>query len=45
MKAYENPTIETLGTVVELTEIDKCGGSGDAAYPEILSTVFAHPCE
>lgn len=45
MKAYENPTIETLGTVVELTEVDKCGGSGDAKFPEILSEVFAHPCE
>lgn len=46
MKAYENPTITTLGTVVELTEkLDKCGGSGDAYLPEILSTTFAHPCE
>jgi hypothetical protein len=45
MKAYENPTITTLGTVVELTEIDKCGGSGDAYLPEILSTEFSHPCE
>jgi hypothetical protein len=33
-KAYEEPTIETLGTVSELTESTaKCTGSGDASYP------------
>ena len=44
MKAYTDPKIVTLGTVKDLTQIDKCGGSGDAAYPQILSTTFAHPC-
>jgi hypothetical protein len=43
MKAYEDPTIVTLGTVAELTEtlVDKCGGSGDAAFPDILEQRFA----
>jgi hypothetical protein len=43
MKAYEDPTIVTLGTVAELTEVvvDKCGGSGDAAFPDILENRFA----
>ena len=37
MKAYADPTIETLGTVAELTaKVDKCGGSGDSAFPDIL---------
>ncbi len=46
MKAeYVDPTIETLGTVAELTQIDKCGGSGDSAFPAILSEVFSHPCD
>jgi hypothetical protein len=30
---YEEPTIETLGTVADLTQVAKCTGSGDAAYP------------
>lgn len=34
MKAYENPSIETLGTVTELTLLNaKCGGSGDLYVP------------
>ena len=41
MKAYENPTIETLGTVAELTAVvDKCGGSGDSAFPVQLEERF-----
>ena len=37
MKAYADPTIETLGTVAELTaKVDKCGGGGDSAFPDIL---------
>jgi hypothetical protein len=42
-KAYADPTIVTLGTVAELTEtlVDKCGGSGDAAFPDILENRFA----
>jgi hypothetical protein len=35
MKAYTDPTIETLGTLAELTETEnKCGGSGDAFHPQ-----------
>jgi hypothetical protein len=34
MKAYEDPTIVTLGTVVELTE-HKCNGSGDSVFPQL----------
>ena len=41
MKAYENPTIVTLGTVAEFTEVDKCHGSGDTAYPDVLENRFA----
>jgi hypothetical protein len=41
MKAYDDPTIVTLGTVAELTQVDKCGGSGDTAYPQILDERFA----
>ena len=41
MKAYADPTIETLGTVAELTaKVDKCGGSGDSAFPDILENRF-----
>jgi hypothetical protein len=43
MKAYENPTIETLGNVAELTQVDKCGGSGDIYLPQILSEQFGTP--
>ncbi|HXR31564.1 MAG TPA: hypothetical protein VN752_10545 [Solirubrobacterales bacterium] len=34
MRTYENPTIVTLGTVVELTE-HKCNGSGDSVFPQL----------
>lgn len=43
MESYTEPTIETLGTVAELTMTleDKCGGSGDAAFPQQLEERFA----
>ena len=43
MKAYADPTIVTLGSVTELTAtlVDKCGGSGDSAFPDILENRFA----
>ena len=44
-KAYEAPTVTTLGTVLELTQQqpDKCGGSGDQFLPQILSPRFGTP--
>jgi hypothetical protein len=44
MKTYEAPKVYTLGTVQELTAVDKCGGSGDQFLPQILSPNFDHPC-
>jgi hypothetical protein len=41
MKEYTDPTIETLGTVASLTEVDKCGGSADSAFPTLLEERFA----
>jgi hypothetical protein len=41
MKEYTDPTIETLGSVVDLTAVDKCGGSADAAFPTLLEERFA----
>lgn len=43
MKAYEDPSIETLGTVAELTMSGghaKCGGSGDTFFPSILENTI-----
>jgi hypothetical protein len=49
MKAYENPTVVTLGKVAELTasvgEPDKCHGSGDTAFPDILENKFSTECQ
>jgi hypothetical protein len=46
MKEYTDPTIETLGTVSELTAlIDKCGGSADSAFPTLLEERFAEDCD
>ena len=41
---YEAPKIFALGTVEELTSVDKCGGSGDQFLPQILSVRFGDPC-
>lgn len=35
-KPYEAPALVALGAVRELTAVNKCGGSGDAAYPQQL---------
>ncbi|HXR31563.1 MAG TPA: hypothetical protein VN752_10540 [Solirubrobacterales bacterium] len=43
MKAYENPTIVTLGTVVELTE-HKCNGSGDSVFPQLTEGTNQPSC-
>lgn len=46
MAKYEKPTVMTLGTVRELTaqaSPDKCGGSGDAAFPQQLSNDWGAP--
>jgi hypothetical protein len=48
MKEYSDPTIVTLGTVVELTaeNPDKCGGSGDAfaEVQDILRNEYEPNC-
>jgi hypothetical protein len=44
MKAYESPTIVTLGAVSEMTQA-KCGGSGDIKFPTILEQKFGKPSE
>lgn len=47
-KPYETPKVFELGTVQELTREnsgeDKCAGSGDSAFPVILSPNFATDC-
>lgn len=47
MKSYEAPRLGLLGTVSSLTASgeDKCGGSGDSAFPQILSERFAEECD
>ena len=44
MKAYEDPTIVTLGAVSEMTQA-KCGGSGDAFLSDILEPKIGTPQE
>jgi hypothetical protein len=44
-RPYVAPAIETIGEVAELTQLDKCGGSGDQFLPQILSTTFGDPCK
>lgn len=36
-KHYELPSIRTIGDVHSLTQVNKCGGSGDYAYPQQLN--------
>jgi len=36
-KEYEAPIVFQLGAVRELTALNKCGGSGDSAYPQVLN--------
>ena len=35
-KEYEAPVVFQLGAVRDLTTLNKCGGSGDAAYPQVV---------
>ena len=44
-KSYEAPNVYALGTVSEMTQIDKCGGSGDQFLPQILSERFSLNCQ
>jgi hypothetical protein len=39
-KEYEAPVVVQLGGVRDLTAVNKCGGSGDSAYPQLLSSNF-----
>jgi hypothetical protein len=47
-KPYQEPRVFELGTVKELTHEnptqDKCGGSADLAYPQILRPLFEGDC-
>jgi hypothetical protein len=43
VKTYEAPQISLIGTVRDLTEVDKCGGSGDNFLPQLLSNNFSAP--
>jgi len=44
-RPYETPALITLGAVVELTTWSKCGGSGDAGYPQQLDpTLTTNGC-
>jgi hypothetical protein len=36
-KPYELPSIRTIGSVQSLTQVNKCGGSGDWAFPQQLN--------
>ena len=36
-KLYELPSISTIGSVQSLTQVNKCGGSGDFAFPQQLN--------
>jgi hypothetical protein len=36
-KLYELPSITTIGSVQSLTQVNKCGGSGDWAFPQQLN--------
>jgi hypothetical protein len=35
-KPYDLPCIRTIGSVQSLTQVNKCGGSGDVGYPQQL---------
>ena len=37
LEAYEPPKVVTLGSLQELTQVSKCGGSGDAFLPQVLT--------
>lgn len=39
-RAYEPPTVTTIGDVYSLTQVNKCGGSGDLGYPQQLDPSF-----
>jgi hypothetical protein len=43
-KAYEAPALVTLGAVRELTAVNKCGGSGDAAFPQLDPNLTTGGC-
>ena len=47
-KTYVKPQVFEIGSVQELTQenetIDKCGGSADNAYPNILRPLFEGDC-
>jgi hypothetical protein len=43
-KPYELPTISTIGSIQSLTQVNKCGGSGDVSYPQILDPFSTAGC-
>jgi hypothetical protein len=48
-KPYEAPKVFELGTVEALTQntpkVDKCSGTSDVAFPQILSSNFSFDCD
>jgi hypothetical protein len=43
-KEYEAPRIIQLGAVRDLTAVNKCGGSGDSAFPQQLGPLTSDGC-
>jgi hypothetical protein len=43
-KQYEAPVVFQLGAVRDLTALNKCGGSGDSAYPQLLDPFGTSGC-
>ena len=35
-KAYESPSLRTIGSVASLTQVNKCHGSGDQLLPQVI---------
>jgi hypothetical protein len=43
-KPYEPPSIRTIGSVQSLTQVNKCGGSGDSTYPQMITPFTNNAC-
>jgi hypothetical protein len=39
-KGFQAPKVTDLGSVREMTQINKCGGSGDAVLPQLDQFTF-----
>jgi hypothetical protein len=43
-KPYELPSLATIGSVESLTQFNKCGGSGDLAFPQQVTPFTNSGC-